>query len=107
MVVLAARWGVFGFYLAIYLMLLGCAGALACAIGSLSSLISGRVGRLNRLMLVLSAIALMSAAGLRSLVEVGYPLLGWLSALALTSLALLREKRRRGAKLLPPGKNAG
>ena len=49
----------------------------------------------------------MSAAGLRSLVEVGYPLLGWLSALALTSLALLREKRRRGAKLLPPGKNAG
>ena len=36
MVVLAARWGVFGFYLAIYLMLLGCAGALACAIGSLS-----------------------------------------------------------------------
>ena len=88
-------------------MLLGCAGSLACAIGSLSSLISGRVGRLNRLMLVLSAIALMSAAGLRSLVEVGYPLLGWLSALALTSLALLREKRRRGAKLLPPGKNAG
>lgn len=107
MVVMAARWGVFGFYLAIYLMLLGCAGSLACAIGSLSSLISGRVGRLNRLMLVLSAIALMSAAGLRSLVEVGYPLLGWLSALALTSLALLREKRRRAVKLLPPGKRTG
>ena len=83
-------------------MLLGCAGSLACAIGSLSSLISGRVGRLNRLMLVLSAIALMSAAGLRSLVEVGYPLLGWLSALALTSLALLRETPAGGQSRCRP-----
>lgn len=106
MVVLAARWGTLGFYLTLYLMLLGCAGVLSCAIGSLLSLISRRISRIRRLLLALSGIALMSATGLRSLVEVGYPLLGWLSALALTSLALFRE-RRRDARLLPPGKNAG
>jgi uncharacterized membrane protein YkvI len=42
-----------------------------------------------------AAIALMSTTGLKSLVGVGYPMLGWICAIALGALAVFYEKRKR------------
>ncbi|MGI6238013.1 MAG: hypothetical protein ACOYI5_00090 [Christensenellales bacterium] len=94
-VVLAARWGVVGYYISIYVMWLGCASVLACAIGSIMSLFSASVSRPACAFFTASAISVMSTTGLMGLVGVGYPMLGWICAISLGALAVFYEKRKR------------
>ena len=87
-VVLAARWGKFGFYASIAVMWLSIVSTLAAALGSLC----GQAAEIRVPTGVAACIAslgglCLSVIGFRALVQVGYPLLGW--ACALTLLALL------------------
>lgn len=94
-VVLAARWGVAGYYVCIYIMWLGCASVLACALGSIMALVSRSVSRPAFALVTAAAIALMSTTGLKSLVGVGYPMLGWICAISLGALAVFYERKKR------------
>lgn len=93
-VVLAARWGVFGYYICIFVMWAGAAAVLSCAFSSLMALFSAQVNKPAALLLTAVGVIMMSAAGLRTLVSVGYPLLGWICALCLCALAFFYERRR-------------
>jgi uncharacterized membrane protein YkvI len=93
-VVLAARWGVFGYYVCIFVMWAGSVAVLSCALSSLMSLFSAQVSRLTALLLTAVGVIMMSVTGLRSLVSVGYPLLGWICALCLCALAFFYERRK-------------
>lgn len=86
-VVLAARWGTVGFCLSIASMWLCVATTLGAALGSLRGLAAER-GLNPRLALLLAVIAgiLLGVIGFPALVRVGYPLLGWVCALALIAL---------------------
>lgn len=97
-VVLAARWGVFGYYACIYVMFLGCIASLSCSMGSLSALFRGHVSRAAAVLLTACAACLMSAPGLRPLVSVGYPMLGWVCAICLAALAFFLERKRPAHK---------
>ena len=103
-VVLAARWGVAGYYLSIYVMWLGCISLLSCAIGSLTALFSARVSRPAAALFTSAGIALMSVTGLKPLVSVGYPMLGWLCAICLGALAVFCERRPRRKAIAPSSK---
>jgi uncharacterized membrane protein YkvI len=100
-VVLAARWGVAGYYASIYVMWLGCAAVLGCALGSIIALTSRAVSRPACALLTAAAIALMSATGLKSLVGVGYPMLGWICAISLGALAAFYERRKKSVQIAP------
>ncbi len=93
-VVLSARWGVAGYYICVYIMWLGCAAVLACALGSIMALASRAASRPACALLTVAAIALMSTTGLKSLVGVGYPMLGWICAISLGALAAFYERRK-------------
>jgi uncharacterized membrane protein YkvI len=97
-VVLAARWGVAGYYASIYVMWLGCASVLACALGSIMSLFTRAVSRPACALLTAASVALMSTTGLKSLVGVGYPMLGWICAISLGALAVFYERKKANAK---------
>lgn len=97
-VVLAARWGTAGYYISIYVMWLGCLCSLTCALGSLNALFSCRTRRASACLLCAAAVAAMSAAGLKELVSVGYPMLGWLCAICLSTLALFFERRKKATR---------
>ena len=43
-----------------------------------------------------AAVALMSTTGLKSLVGVGYPMLGWICAISLGALAVFYERKKAG-----------
>jgi len=93
-VVLAARWGTLGYYIAIYVMFLGCAALLSSAIGSISSLFSQKLSRPATIITTATAICLMSAAGFRPLVTVAYPMLGWICATCLMALTVFYERKK-------------
>ena len=99
-VVLAAHWGVTGYYVSIYVMWLGCICMLACALGSVSAMFSSRMRRSAACICAMCCAAVMTSAGLRGLVDVGYPILGWLSAICLGCLAVFRESRKARPKTL-------
>lgn len=101
-VVLAARWGVAGYYICVYVMWLGCAAVLSCAIGSIMALFSRAVSRPACALLTAAAVALMSTTGLKSLVGVGYPMLGWICAISLGALAAFYERKGRRAEAAVP-----
>lgn len=94
-VVLAARWGVFGYYVCIFVMWCGAAAVLACAMSSIMSLFSLRVKRSTALIMTGIGVIMMSATGLRSLVGVGFPMVGWICAMCLCALAFFYERRDR------------
>lgn len=101
-VVLAARWGLFGYYAAIYVMWLGSVCVLSCALGSVSALVSAHLSRPAACIMTAAAVSLMSVTGLRPLVTTGYPMLGWICALCLAALSLFYEgKKRRKTASLP------
>lgn len=99
-VVLAARWGVFGYYVCVYVMWVGCAAVLACALGSIMALFSRAVSRPACALLTAAAVALMSTTGLKSLVGVGYPMLGWICAISLGALAAFYERRKKSVAMI-------
>ena len=92
-VVLAARWGVFGYYASIAVMWLGGVAVLSCAISSIMALFSARISRPAAALMTAVGVILMSVAGLRALVSIGYPLLGWVCALCLCALAFFYERK--------------
>ena len=94
-VVLAARWGVFGYYICIFVMWAGTVAVLSCAIASIMALFSARVSRPASSLITAAGIIVMSVTGLRSLVSVGYPMLGWICAMCLCALALFYTRRQR------------
>lgn len=108
-VVLAARWGVIGFWLSIIFMYI-------CAVSTLSSVIGALVaqmedgGRQRRtaIMMLLTSFFLACAFGLSEVVDVGYPLLGWICAFAMAALACYYDRmevRRRPMKALMAGRD--
>lgn len=97
-VVLAARWGVFGYYAAIAAMWLCAIATLAAAIGSLTEQIRDdrRSGRILTVAFLLGAMAVIPR-GFEKFVEWGYPMLGWAGAISLLGLACCFEwKGKRG-----------
>lgn len=97
MVVLAARWGSAGYYICILVMWLGTAAVLACAITSVMALFSRRISRPAALILTIAGVIMMSVTGLKSLVGVGFPMLGWICAMCLCMLAFFYERRGRSS----------
>lgn len=95
-VVLAARWGTAGYYISIAVMYAGSVFVLACALGSLMTLFSARISRTSALFMTAAAVTMMSATGLKPLVSLGYPMLGWLCAICLCALAVFYERKPRG-----------
>ena len=93
-VVLAARWGALGYYISIYIMYLGCIAVVSCAIGSMCGICSHHLRRPAGALLATAGIMLMSMTGLRPLVNVGYPMLGWVCTLLLMALGVFYERRK-------------
>jgi len=87
-VVMAARWGIGGYYIVVALMALSVVTTLGAMLASLRDQLAGLgVGRSAALALCAGAAALLSVCGFELLVNVVYPLLGWVSVFALLSLA--------------------
>lgn len=99
-VVLAARWGVAGYYASITVLYLAVVTTMCAALSSMSA--QGRLLGLKRgaaLALSCAGSLLLAVCGFEQLVNVGYPLMGWSCAFVL--LALLAfvdwpERKRRG-----------
>lgn len=91
-VVLAARWGVFGYYLSVYIIWLGCLASLTCALSSLVSLFPKSFPGTSAALISAAGVAMLSAAGLRPLVGAGYPVLGWVFCLCLCALFVFYER---------------
>lgn len=93
-VVLAARWGVFGYYAAIVAMWLCAVATLAAGIGSLA----GRIAEKSISGMTLFGFFLLGAMvsalrGFEEFIEWGYPLLGCAGAISLTGLACCFERK--------------
>ncbi len=93
-VVLSARFGVFGYYISIYIMWLGCLSVLTCALDSVAAMFPKRFGRTWALCAAATGISVMSAAGLKPLVSTGYPLLGWAFAMCIMALSVFYERKK-------------
>ena len=102
-VVLAARWGKFGYYACIAVMAAGSIATLAAAVGALAGLLGDapRGGRaVPAALLALAALA--AATGFGGVADVGYPMLGWASVFSLAALACRMERipRRFSTRVL-------
>lgn len=95
MVVLASRWGAFGYYISVYVMWLGSVCMLSCALGSAAALIPPRMPRPAACLIAAGTVSIMSAVGLRPLISTGYPLLGWVCALLLGALCIFIDRKNR------------
>jgi uncharacterized membrane protein YkvI len=93
-VVLAARWGALGYYISVYVMYLGCIAVVSCAIGSVTGICSRRLRKPVGAFITAAGIMLMSVTGLRPLVNVGYPMLGWVCTLLLVALSVFYERKK-------------
>lgn len=93
-VVLAARWGVVGYYISVYVMWLGCLAMLSAALTAMSAVYPGWFGRTFAVILSAAAAALMSLTGLRTLTGAAYPLLGWVCAVFLGALGVFYERQK-------------
>lgn len=88
MVVLAARWGTFGYYACIAVMALGSIATLSAAVGALiGQLDDGPRSRKAVLAVLAAGGALAALLGFERAVELGYPMLGWASVFSLAALA--------------------
>lgn len=99
-VVLAARWGKFGYYGCILVMWLCSLTTLAAALGSLAGQMDDSQSSRRALTIVLAAgILLTFLMGFERFIELGYPMLGWASVFAMAGLACYYDRteiRRRG-----------
>ena len=92
-VILAARWGLFGFWMSIALMYLCSVSTLAAAIGSLiAQMNDGGRQRRTAVIMMLTAFLLSCAFGLRDLIGIGYPMVGWICAFAMAGLACYYDR---------------
>lgn len=87
-VVLAARCGTFGYYTSIYIMFLGSIAVIACALSSVCALLKAHFSRFKAMSLAVLGITAAACTGLKPLVNVGYPMLGWLCAMCLMALSV-------------------
>lgn len=85
-VLLSARWGFFGFWACAVFGYLCAVTTLAAVLGGLIDLLRGG-WRGSALLTVLAAGALAGALGLRRVIGVGYPAVGWLCAALMLALA--------------------
>ncbi|NLG24365.1 MAG: hypothetical protein GX558_03350 [Clostridiales bacterium] len=95
-VVLAARWGVAGYYASIAVMWMAVMTTLCAMLCSLAAQL-GPLGLkpLPRLLVAGALVTLCSLAGFESLVGVGYPLMGLVCAMALMALPPFLPGRRK------------
>lgn len=88
-VVLAANWGVFGYYASISVMWLAILTTLIAMLHTLVSQVTcAGIRRLPAVCISLFGAALFSVCGFSSLVSAVYPLLGWVCGFALVALML-------------------
>lgn len=85
-VVLAARWGLFGFWTCAAFGYLCALTTMAAALGGLTDILRQGGGR-GALPTALAMAALAGLLGLRRAVGVGYPIVGWLCAALMLALA--------------------
>lgn len=85
-VILSARWGLFGFWACAAFGYLCAVTTLAAVLGGLIDLLRGG-WRGSALVTVLAAGALAGTLGLRRVIGVGYPAVGWLCAALMLALA--------------------
>lgn len=98
-VVLAARWGVFGYYASVLVMWLCAVTTLSAALGSLAGYMDDdrRSRRLLAAVLLLGALTAM-LSGAERFVEIGYPMLGWAAAFSMAGLACCFDWRTYSAR---------
>lgn len=99
-VVLAARWGKFGYYGCILVMWLCALTTLAAVLGSLACQMDDSPSSRRMLLIVLLAGTLLAFwMGFERFIELGYPMLGWASVFAMAGLACYydRTEIRRAA----------
>ncbi len=88
-IVLAAGWGVFGYYASIAVLWLAVLSTLCAMLHSLSVQLACLRCRNSVSVLICSvSAALLSVCGFRTLVDAVYPLLGWVCGFALVALML-------------------
>ena len=85
-VVLAARWGLFGFWACAAFGYLCALTTLAAALGGLTDILRQGGGR-GALLTALAMAVLVGLLGIRRAVGAGYPIVGWLCAALMLSLA--------------------
>lgn len=85
-VILAARWGLTGFWMCAAYGYLCAVTTLAAVLGGLIDLLREMRGR-NALLAALAVAALVGLSGLRRTIGVSYPLVGWMSAALMLALA--------------------
>ena len=88
-VVLASRWGVFGYYVSIYAMWLGCVCTLACALGSLNLLFRRNISRIASA----TAVCIMSLPSLKHFTGAAFSVLGWIFTVFLAIIIIRRRGR--------------
>lgn len=92
-VLLAARWGTFGYYAAITAMALGSIVTLAAALGALiGQLGDGPRCRRTALVMLAGGSGAALLLGFARAVELGYPILGWASVFSLAALACCADR---------------
>ncbi|MEE1199146.1 MAG: hypothetical protein U0L09_00685 [Christensenellales bacterium] len=85
-VILAARWGLFGYYACLMVSGLCVIATLAAALGGLIGTMAGGRGRWT--VIFMPAVFLWTVyAGTPQLVEIGYPMLGWVCAMSMAVCA--------------------
>lgn len=101
-VVLAARWGVEGYYLSILIMWLSVLTTLCALLHSLCAQCSSvRFSRTKALLSAGLAASLFSVCGFETLVDTAYPILGWISGLVLIALTAFLPDRDEQKKTTP------
>lgn len=88
-VMLTKKWGIFGYYISIALMWLSILTTLCAMLSSIQrQLISAGIKSTPALAISVIASSLTSTVGFRTMVNVAYPLLGWICSFALIALLL-------------------
>ena len=91
-VLLAARWGIAGFYICAGFMYFSCLCSLTGALGAFfMQLCDGSRQRRNAAVMLLMAFLFAWALGTDHIISFGYPLLGWICAFSMAALACWRD----------------
>ena len=101
-VVLAARWGTFGYYASILTMWLCSLTTLCAALGAIAGQMNdGRSARRAMVAVLLLGVLAAMLLGIERFVELGYPMLGWAGAFSLAGLVCCFEI---GSRSKPAGR---
>lgn len=98
-VILAARWGIWGFWLSVGFMFLTSICTLSAAMGAIAIQLSG-TGRQRRVsgIMLLMAFLFLFAMGSDTAMGFGYPVLGWICAFSLGALACWQDEKNCACK---------